>query len=106
MIDSDRDLNGFIDENNYTVTDGEADTVTFGDLNGDGVINAQDALNSVNLWLRKTEVTADEEILAANVTGDSRINTFDALGIVEYFVDGDEFAVVNRAATVKNTANG
>ena len=106
MIDSDRDLSGFIDENNYTVADGEADTLTFGDLSGDGVINAQDALNSVNIWLRKTEVTADEEILAANVTGDSRINTFDALGIVEYFVDGDEFAVVNRAATVKNTANG
>ena len=42
---------------------------------------------------------------AANVTGDSRINTFDVLAIVEYFVDGSEFAIVNYAATVKNAVN-
>lgn len=103
MIGSDRDLTAFTDEKNYTVAKGDADSITFGDISGDGVINAQDALDSVNMWLRKTEVSTDEDILTANVTGDSRINTFDALGIVEYFVDGDEFAVVNRAATVSNT---
>ncbi|MDD6212572.1 MAG: hypothetical protein PUB22_05450 [Clostridiales bacterium] len=104
MIDSDKALDGFVEEDNYTIGSGNAETLTFGDTNQDGVINAQDALNSVSFWLRKTDAPNDKEILAVNVTGDSRINTFDALGIVEYFVDGSDFAVVNRAATVKNMA--
>ena len=40
-----------------------------------------------------------------NVNADARINTFDALGIVENFVDGDEFAVVTKAATLKNAVD-
>jgi len=35
-----------------------------------------------------------------NVNGDTRINTFDALGIVEKFVDGSDFGVVTKAATI------
>ena len=35
-----------------------------------------------------------------NVNGDSRINTYDALGIVEHFVDGSDYGVVSRAATI------
>ena len=35
-----------------------------------------------------------------NVNGDSRINTFDALGIVEKFVSGSEYGVVTKAATI------
>jgi hypothetical protein len=35
-----------------------------------------------------------------NVNGDSRINTFDALGIVEAFVNGDTFRVITKAATI------
>ena len=65
------------------------------------MINAQDALNIVNFWLRKSDAPDDDEILATNVTCDSRINTFYALGIVEKFVDGNEFAIVNTADTVK-----
>ena len=105
IIASDKALDGFIAPTNYTITEDTATELTFGDINGDGVINAQDALNSVNFWLRKSDAPDDDEILATNVTCDSRINTFDALGIVEYFVDGSEFAIVNRAATVKNNAN-
>ena len=105
IIASDKALNGFIDSANYTFGTGNADAMTFGDTNSDGIINAQDALNTVNYWLRKIESPNDNEILATNVTGDSRINTFDALGIVEYFVDGSEFAIVNYAATVKNAVN-
>ena len=46
-------------------------------------------------------------IIAANVNGDSRINTYDALGIVDNFVKNLEYLVVNRAATIKETsANG
>lgn len=102
MVDSSKSLDGFIDENNYTVSDGTAEKITFGDANGDGLVNAQDALRAVNLWLRKGQAPDDGEILCMNVTGDSRINTFDALGIVESFVDGADFAVVSRAAALKN----
>ena len=105
IIASDKALDGFVVEANYTITEDAAAELIFGDTNNDGVINAQDALNSVNFWLRKSDAPDDDEILATNVTCDSRINTFDALGIVEYFVDGSEFAIVNRAATVKNNAN-
>ena len=72
--------------------------ITFGDVNSDGIINAQDALSSVNFWLRRSGSPTDEQILALNVNSDSRINTFDALGTVEMFVNGTEPIVVARAA--------
>ena len=96
------ELAAFSNAANYTVEGGAAQTITFGDSNGDGLVNAQDALAAVDLWLRKTDAPADNGILAMNVNADARINTFDALGIVEHFVDGDEFAVVTKAATLKN----
>ena len=96
------DLSAFTKASNYTVSDHKADSITFGDSNGDGIVNAQDALAAANLWLRKTDTPSDDEILSMNVNADARINTFDALGIVEHFVNGDEFAVVNKAATLKN----
>ena len=61
---------------------------------------AQDALNTVDAWLRKGEAPTDDQILTMNVNSDSRINTFDALGIVEKFVDGSEYAIVTKAATI------
>ena len=60
----------------------------------------RDALSAVDTWLRKTDAPDDDEILSLNVNGDSRINTFDALGIVEKFVDGSEYIVVTKAATL------
>jgi len=93
--------NNFFDEIFKLEEDKPAKTVTFGDLNNDGLINAQDALKSVNLWLRKTPITESDMIIAANVNGDSRINTYDALGIVDKFVKNLEYLVVNRAATIK-----
>ena len=87
---------------NMTITlEEKAAALTFGDSNADGVINAQDALAAVDFWLRK-EVPTDDDILAMNINGDSRLNTFDALGIVEAFVDGREYQVVTKAATTSN----
>jgi hypothetical protein len=74
--------------------------LTFGDANGDGVVNAQDALAAVDAWLRKGKAPDDDGILRLNVNGDSRINTFDALGIVEAFVNKSEYIVVTKAATL------
>ncbi len=98
----------YVKKENYLIEEGKpAKTVTFGDVNNDGLINAQDALKIVNLWLRKTSLTGSDMIIAANVNADSRINTYDALGIVDNFVKNLEYLVVNRAATIKETsANG
>jgi hypothetical protein len=103
LVDSSIDMANFVDKQNFVLSDDNADEITFGDANGDGVINAQDALGAVDSWLRKTDAPSDDKILALNVNSDSRINTFDALGIVEAFVDGSEYIVVTKAATI--TAN-
>ena len=100
LVNSSIDMTKFVDKKNFTFTQENAAEITFGDTNGDGVINAQDALSAVDTWLRKTDAPEDDEILSLNVNGDSRINTFDALGIVEKFVDGSEYIVVTKAATL------
>ncbi|MBQ9862578.1 MAG: hypothetical protein IJM28_01580, partial [Lachnospiraceae bacterium] len=98
----------YVFRENYVIEENKkAKTITFGDVNNDGIINAQDALKVVNLWLRKTSVTGSDMILTANVSCDSRINTYDALGIVDKFVSDIEFAIVNMGASIKGTnANG
>ena len=95
-------MGSFVDEKNFTLENGTADAITFGDSNADGVVNAQDALAAVNAWLRVGEELTDDGILTLNVNGDSRINTFDALGIVENFVNGTDYGVVIKAATISN----
>lgn len=91
----------FTKDDNFTlVEDTAAASLTFGDSNNDAVINAQDALAAVDAWLRKSDAPEGKEILVLNVNGDSRINTFDALGIVEKFVNGSEYGVVIKAVPV------
>ena len=100
LVDASIDMAQFVNKANFTFTEETADEITFGDSNGDGVINAQDALAAVDTWLRKTDAPSDDEILALNVNSDSRINTFDALGIVEAFVDDSEYLIVTKAASL------
>ena len=100
LVDASIDMAQFVSKTNFTFTQDAATQITFGDTNGDGVINAQDALNAVNTWLRKSDAPTDDQILVLNVNGDSRINTFDALGIVEAFVNKSEYLVVTKAATL------
>lgn len=101
LVDASIDTELFTAVENYELIDAASAAISFGDSNSDGVINAQDALAAVDAWLRKGEALTDLQILTMNVNGDSRINTFDALGIVEAFVDGTEFGVVTKAAIVK-----
>ena len=103
LVDATIAMENFVNEGNFAIPGGNATELTFGDTNGDGVINAQDALNVVDTWLRKGDAPTDDDILTMNVNGDSRINTFDALGIVEAFVNKADFLVVTKAATI--TAN-
>ena len=100
LVDASIEMKNFAKKANFSMEDEKASEITFGDTNGDNVINAQDALSAVDAWLRKTEEPSDNEILIHNVNSDSRINTFDALGIVESFVDGSEYKVITKAATL------
>jgi hypothetical protein len=99
LVDAEIAMEEFVKEENFAVEEA-GQTITFGDSNADGVVNAQDALAAVDAWLRKGEEPTDLQILALNVNGDSRMNTFDALGIVEAFVDDAEYGVVTKAATI------
>jgi hypothetical protein len=81
---------------NYTLQSGSAPAVIFGDTDGNGIINAQDAVDVIAAWLRKTAVNADVQILQMNVTSDSRINTFDALAVMENYVSHLEFAIIGK----------
>lgn len=101
LVDADMNMDAFENAENFTIDEADADSITFGDINGDGVINAQDALAAVDMWLRKGDEPTDDEILTANVNGDGRIDTYDALGIVEAFVyDDREYVVVTKATTI------
>ena len=101
LVDAEIDMAKFIDEKNFTIgAVSQENAITFGDTNGDGVVNAQDALAAVDTWLRKGEEPTDIQILTMNVNGDSRINTYDALGIVEAFVNKTDYIVVTKAATI------
>ena len=100
LVDASIAMEQFVNKQNFTFTEDAATNIKFGDTNGDGVVNAQDALNAVDAWLRKGDAPTDDQILTLNVNGDTRINTFDALGIVEKFVDGSDFGVVTKAATI------
>jgi hypothetical protein len=101
LVDATIDTASFEVAENFTIDEATADNITFGDINGDGVINAQDALAAVDMWLRKGDTPTDDEILTANVNGDARIDTYDALAIVEAFVyDDREYAIVTKATTV------
>lgn len=99
LVDAEIPMENFAAARNFTLAGNTAE-LTFGDVNGDGVVNAQDALNVVDSWLRKGNAPADDDILTMNVNGDSRINTFDALGIVEAFVNKADYIVVTKAATI------
>ena len=103
LVDNSIELAKFADKQNFTMASQAATKLTFGDANGDGVVNAQDALAAVDAWLRKGDAPSDAQILALNVNGDSRINTFDALGTMEAFVNKTDYIVVTKAATF--TAN-
>jgi len=100
LVDASIAMEEFVKEENIVLTEGTDDGVTFGDSNSDGVVNAQDALAAVDAWLRKGNAPEDLQILTLNVNGDSRINTFDAIGIMEAFVDGSDYGVVTKAATI------
>ncbi len=89
-------LDGLSDINKYTIANKKSSEIKFGDANLDSTVNAQDALNTLSAWLRKSGTPSDEGILSMNVTGDSRIDTYDVLGIMENYINGSEFRVISK----------
>ena len=100
LVDATIDMTKFVDKTNYVLAEEDANEIIFGDANGDGIVNAQDALAAVDAWIRKTDAPSDDEILAMNVNSDSRINTYDALGIVEAYVGDSEYLIITKAANL------
>ena len=62
-----------------------APAFTYGDVNGDGKINAKDALEVLKAAVNKITLT-EEQKLAADVNEDEAINAKDALEILKYAV--------------------
>ncbi|MFZ2540028.1 MAG: hypothetical protein WAX04_14200 [Oscillospiraceae bacterium] len=81
----------------YTVTnDANLNAIKFADTNNDKVINAQDALDTLSAWLRKTPVTQDKQIMVMNVTADSSITTLDVLATMESYVNAVELQIISK----------
>ncbi|MEG1027834.1 MAG: hypothetical protein RSE07_04010, partial [Oscillospiraceae bacterium] len=81
---------------NYTIGEVEANSIKFADTNNDNLINAQDALNTLAVWLRKTPVTNNNQILVMNVNADGSITTLDVLAIIENYVNNAEFDIITK----------
>ena len=58
----------------------------YGDVNNDGNVDAKDALEVLKFAVGKTNLTAEQQLLA-EVVGDSNINAKDALEILKYAVN-------------------
>ena len=96
LVDTTIALDGLNDVSKYNISSKSASTIKFGDANSDDVVNAQDTLNTLSGWLRKSGSPNNNAILAMNITGDSRIDTYDVLGIMENYVNSSEYKIVGK----------
>lgn len=96
LVPEETTLDNLSNINNYTLAEGkeQSSSVMFGDINNDG-IDAQDALAAVSSWLRKTTLD-NKDMISLNVSADGRINTRDAIDIVDNYVSGKEFKVLSK----------
>ena len=97
LVDIDICDEDLLNPHNYQVVpEQSAQIIRFGDTTGNGIINAQDALNILTSWLRITPTNTHHQILTKNVTATSSINTLDALAVMEHFISGTEFIIVGK----------
>ncbi|MDR0382000.1 MAG: DUF2961 domain-containing protein [Oscillospiraceae bacterium] len=98
---------GFVDENvtdaqlanegSYAIAGGaNAKTVLFGDANGDGTVDAEDARRVLAIWLRRIAAPEEREILAINVNADARVDVGDFNEIVDKVVDGLAVGILSQ----------
>ncbi len=96
LVDRDVSLDDLDSASNYASYAQAQESVNFGDVNGDGYINAQDALNTLSSWTRKTDSPNSKTTLSMNVTGDACIDTSDVLSMVEYYISNVPFAILSK----------
>jgi len=101
LVDSGIDIISFTKSENYIINNEVlGESVVFGDVNGDGIINAQDALDTLNVWMQKSEITEDKQLLSLNVNSDRRINNLDAVEISEAFISGYDFEIIRNIVSL------
>lgn len=67
--------------------------ITFGDVNGDKVLNAQDILNIQSILSGKLDLTDERQIIAINVSMDSKIDNGDIDQIMNNFLSKSEYTI-------------
>lgn len=85
------DINKYMFNKNTT-----SEFITFGDVNGDNVVNAQDFINITGVILGNRETQDDKEIISMNVNGDSKIDNADIVEIVDRYINEKQCSIVNK----------
>lgn len=67
--------------------------IIFGDVNDDKVINAQDVLDVQSVLSGKLDLTTEKQIIAINVSMDSKIDNGDINQIMDNFVSNKDYTI-------------
>ena len=73
-----------------------SENITFGDVNGDNVINAQDVLNTVSVVLNKQDKTKEKNLIAMDNNGDCKIDNIDIIGILDKYTSNKESSILSN----------
>ncbi|MEW9079163.1 hypothetical protein [Terrisporobacter glycolicus] len=93
LISKDSKKEDLINMKKYKFMKEKGEEVTFGDLNNDKIVNGQDLLNLQSVLNGKMKISKDKEIIAANVTIDSKIDNGDIDSIINKFVSNEDYKV-------------
>lgn len=97
LVDTDTEMSCLANPENYSIL-AEDKNFLLGDTDCNGILNAQDALMIIQLWMRRSKITDNMQLLAMDVNGDGRINIADAKAIESAFVSGTRLDFLEKAA--------
>lgn len=106
------------DQQQEDYTHPEKYEITFGDVNNDKVVNAQDILDVQSILSGKLDLTDERQIIAINVSMDSKIDNGDINQIIDNFVSKKDYTIFevfsdkkddkdsnNKSSDKENTSN-
>ncbi|MCC3867458.1 hypothetical protein [Terrisporobacter mayombei] len=93
LISKDSKKEDLINMKKYKFMKEKGEEIIFGDLNSDKIVNGQDILNLQSVLNGKVKISKDKEIIAANVTMDSKIDNGDIDSIINKFVSNKDYKV-------------
>lgn len=106
------------DQQQEDYTHPEKYEITFGDVNNDKVVNAQDILDVQSILSGKLDLTDERQIIAINVSMDSKIDNGDIDQIMDNFVSKKDYTIFevfsdkkddkdsnNKSSDKENTSN-